>query len=181
MSPLAWLEKYAPGFSERSHGERNAIANFALLWSLFEAQVLDTRGDSDEICAMASEWEEMGRLSPPRFSDELAYYRARYFRGGEFTYHFEKLRVAEKYRPLVMGVLSGKNIRPSAEAAALFIVIHRLRNNYFHGPKWAYEFADQERNFFHANNAMMKAIEIHEGLKGLDYERPFEELRQSSM
>jgi len=42
--------------------------------------------------------------------------------------------------------------------AALLIVVYRLRNNLFHGEKWAYEMKDQRSNFEQANEVLMKAM-----------------------
>jgi hypothetical protein len=36
---MQWLLAKAPGFNDLSKEERSAIADFALLWSLFEARV----------------------------------------------------------------------------------------------------------------------------------------------
>jgi len=42
MSAITLLCGKAPGFHDLSQEERDAIMHFALLWSLFEAAVLDT-------------------------------------------------------------------------------------------------------------------------------------------
>jgi hypothetical protein len=41
------------------------------------------------------------------------------------------------------------------------MIVLRLRNNLFHGAKWAYGIADQRENFQHANAALMRLLEKH--------------------
>ncbi|MET4218881.1 hypothetical protein ABIB00_004102 [Bradyrhizobium sp. LB14.3] len=36
-----------------------------------------------------------------------------------------------------------------------------MRNNLFHGAKWAYGLRDQRENFTHANNVLMRLLERH--------------------
>ena len=49
MNTIDWLCNNAPGFRDLSGGERDAIMQFSLLWSLFEARTLDTNGNADAI------------------------------------------------------------------------------------------------------------------------------------
>jgi hypothetical protein len=55
-------------------------------------------------------------------------------------------------------VLEGTNNQSADSVAALLIVVYRLRNNLFHGEKWAYEMKDQRSNFEQANEVLMKAM-----------------------
>jgi hypothetical protein len=52
---------------------------------------------------------------------------------------------------LVRAVLNKENTNPADSVAALLIVVLRLRNNLFHGVKWAYEIREQLGNFTNAN------------------------------
>jgi hypothetical protein len=49
MTPSAWLEKTVLGYQLLSDQEREAIKDFALLWSLYEGRILHTSGDAKEI------------------------------------------------------------------------------------------------------------------------------------
>ena len=42
----------------------------------------------------------------------------------------------------------------------MFIVVYRIRNNLFHGMKWAYGMRGQLENFRHANAVLIKALEM---------------------
>jgi hypothetical protein len=73
-----------------------------------------------------------------------------------------------------MAWVGEKMWRPTAATAsekltALFIIVYRLRNNLFHGSKWAYSFKGQLENFTHAGTVLMRAIELFRA-KGLTLE-----------
>ena len=65
---------------------------------------------------------------------------------------------------LVCAVLKGENTNHADVVAALLIVVLRLRNNLFHGVKWAYGIRNQLANFINANTTLMAALEIHDRL-----------------
>ena len=54
---MQWLLANAPGFNNLSEDERNAIVNFSLLWSLFEARILNNSGSSNRICNVVDAWQ----------------------------------------------------------------------------------------------------------------------------
>jgi len=63
--------------------------------------------------------------------------------------------------PLVVSVLKGENNNPADIVGALLIIVFRLRNNLFHGAKWAYGIAGQLDNFSNANEVLMAALDTH--------------------
>jgi hypothetical protein len=159
---IAWLRAKAPGFNNLSETECSAITDFSLLWSLFEARILDTNGSSNRIWTITGEWHRTGTLRAEVYDTELRYFRQRYFAGDNVTYHFYDLHLRENNRPaLVRAVVDGTNNDPRDRVAAIFIIIFRYRNNLFHGIKWQDELAGQFDNFTHANNALMKALAQH--------------------
>ena len=50
---------------------------------------------------------------------------------------------------------------PKEVATVILIIVYRIRNNLFHGEKWSYGLQGQLNNFKHANEALMKAIELN--------------------
>lgn len=161
MNPIEWLEQNAPGFDTLSEPEREAIAHFALLWSFFEARALATRGSSHAILALTHEWSAQGRLVTAPFADSLRYFQQRYFSQGVATPHLASLNLrSNDCRDLVHAVLKSENTNPADCVAALLIVVYRLRNNLFHGAKWAYGIQGQLDNFTHANATLMSALSI---------------------
>lgn len=163
MNPIDWLQGNAPGFCDLSGDERDAIMQFSLLWSLFEAKALNTHGNARSILAVAKLWANQGLLANDLFNPELAYFQNRYCADGDFTYHFDHLNLRRADQPdLVKRVLKNEAADFAEIAAALLIIVYRFRNNLLHGVKWAYEIRGQFENFSHANAVLMQAIELHE-------------------
>jgi len=161
MNPIQWLEQNAPGFNDLSTLEREAIANFSLLWSFFEARALSTRGSSHAILALTHKWASEGRLNTVPFSSSLKYFQQRYYLNSVPTDYLSSLNLRESDCPeLVHAVLKSENTNPADCVAALLIVVYRLRNNLFHGTKWAYGIQGQLDNFNNANAALMSALSI---------------------
>jgi hypothetical protein len=157
-----WLRAKVPGFSNLSEDERSAIVDFSLLWSLFEARILDAAGSASRICAAVDSWQNAGTLQADAYDQELAYFRQRYFANNDFTYHFHNLHLRPNDREaLVRAVIDGSNNDPQDRVAAILIIILRYRNNLFHGVKWQYKLAGQLNNFEKANSALMRALEQH--------------------
>jgi hypothetical protein len=165
MNPHTWLNKSAPGFGDLSDQEISAITYFSLLWSLFEANALHTNASSNRILVLVKEWASQNRLNLAAFSESLAYFKNRYFNGDEFTHHFHGLNLRSSDCPeLVKAVLGGEKTNDADCVTALLIIVYRLRNNLFHGAKWAYGISDQLENFTNANNTLMVALETNGNL-----------------
>ena len=162
---MEWLNANAPGFGHLSKAEQGALAEFALLWALFEARILNTNGNVKSICDAVEAWGDGGTLDAEVFGDEVAYFRDRYYANGEFTYHFGHLHFRPADREaLVRAVMEGSDEDPGNRVAAILIIIFRYRNNLFHGVKWQYKLQGQLSNFTAANNVLMKVLERHGAL-----------------
>lgn len=151
-----WLEKHAYGFSNLSEEERTAIRDFTLLWSLFEATCLDCSGNAKKV----EQWALKNVALADACAREIDYFRRRFYADGEFSPQFNGLRLRHSDNPeLVRNVLSGTADQASEQVTALFIIILRLRNNLFHGLKWAYGISGQLENFNCANRSLQKALQ----------------------
>lgn len=161
MNPIEWLEQNAPGFSELTTEERDAIMHFALLWSFFEARLFNTRASSHAILALTHKWSSQGCLSASTFEGSLQYFQQRYYPNGTEAQPFSSLNLRSNDCPeLVKSVLKSENQNPADCVAVLFIIVLRLRNNLFHGSKWAYGIQGQLENFTHANTTLMNALSV---------------------
>jgi hypothetical protein len=161
IGPEDWLTRYAPGYATLRQPEREAIAYFCLLWSLFEAQQMANDANAKRICNQVRQWELKGALDAQLFEGPLGYFRNRYFSPNGFTYHFYDLNFRPPdQRPVVERVLSGSSHNVGDIVIALLLIIYRLRNNLFHGVKWGDELREQEQNFKNANQVLMRALEI---------------------
>jgi hypothetical protein len=159
MTPIDWLEHSVIGFRDLPDEDRQAIYHFALLWSLFEAKALNTHATANAILALVQERGAQGRVDPAAFAPSLRHFRDRYVQDGEFTAHFDGLHLRKNDNPaLVKLVLQNKDDASVDAIAALLIIVYRLRNNLFHGIKWAYGLRNQRANFSAANDALMYAF-----------------------
>lgn len=159
---LKWLTAKAPGFKHLSKKEQKAVTDFSLLWSLFENRCLNSNGSASAICDAVAAWDDARSLLPAMVDAELAYFQARYYLNGEFTYHFPDLNFRQNDRQaMVRGVLDGSDADPTHRVATALIIIYRYRNNLFHGPKWDYGLAGQYDNFSNANSLLMKTLDRH--------------------
>lgn len=148
MDISEYLEKKGVGYEYLSEDERKAISNFSLMWSLFEAQLLEENASSRNIIVKCREWEEIAGIDPLLIDNHLAYFQGRYIENGEPNYRYEHLHLRKNDEPnFILGVLKGEVDDISSKMACCLIIILRFRNNYFHGIKWAYQFADQKDNF----------------------------------
>lgn len=162
MSAIPWLEQHAPGFSGLSSTERGLLTEFALLWSLFESEVLNSAASVNTIEQTVQRWNQAGLLSPQTFAAAAGYFRERYYADGAFSYRFDHLHLERSGNPqIVRNVLSGQDSAPHSVASALLIIVYRYRNNLFHGEKWTYQLQEQEQNFSHANEVLMRAVELN--------------------
>ena len=152
-----WLEKHAYGYENLSGKERQAIAGFSILWSLFEAQALGRSANAQKIVEKCNALcaRPIGSVREDCFSDSLAYFRKRYTKDRETNSHFERLHFRQNdLRNLVENVLLYRESTTADKLAACLIIIFRYRNNYFHGIKWATEFRDQQKNFEESNKLL---------------------------
>ena len=162
MTVNDFLEQNANGYSSLCDEKRNAITNFLLLWSLFEAKALNEHGNANAIKETIKRWEENDLLPETIFRQEIAYFRNRYVADSNFTDHFSHLHLRKNDSPdLVKRALQNVGANPEMIAAAVLIIVFRLRNNLFHGVKWHYNLQNQSDNFRHANAALMEAITRH--------------------
>lgn len=162
-----WLEDKVPGFGQLSEAERQAIADFTILWTLFESRVLATQGSAQKITETVQGWEQAGTVDAASCKNELTYFQERYFADGKFTHHFDGLKLRANDQPaLVKAVLDGSDLSAQGRMIAVLIIVLRYRNNLFHGIKWQYKLQGQLDNFSHANAVLKCVLEQHGNLQG---------------
>lgn len=161
MKGLEGLERFAPGLGELSPEELVAIQRFTLLWTLFEAQALGTQASAERIVDMSSRWERESHLDVRWYEPGFQYFKARYIEEGRTNGRFERLHFNDgRWRDLTLSTLCGWNDAPSNRLSASLLIVHRLRNNFFHGTKWAYELKGQQENFEHASQLLEGCLDV---------------------
>ncbi|AGI67569.1 hypothetical protein OAN307_c19200 [Octadecabacter antarcticus 307] len=88
------------------------------------------------------------------------YFSDRYFNEGHPTNAYHQLRVHDDFQQRVKAALLEKDADACAVLLGLLLVANRLRNNFLHGEKAAYAFANQLKNFRHANTVLMYATPL---------------------
>lgn len=164
MTVRDWLQANAPFFFELSQQERDAAQNFALLWTLFEAGVAAKRANKSSIERAVGHWCANDSITEQTFAAEIAYFRRRYFRDGEFTEEHDGLNLdegSENVRVAINDALRAPDAPLSQSVVLAFLIVLRYRNNYFHGAKWDHGLRGQLANFTHANSILMKALDLH--------------------
>jgi len=157
-----WLSKYAVGYSKLSKEEKETITNFPLLWSLFEAQILNCSASASSIKSKINDWDARGLLKLDGFKKYKEYFTHRYVNENNMNHKFSQLHLRKNdYPSLVEQVLKDETNLTSEIVTALLVIVLRYRNNFFHGSKWAYEFEKQFDNFSMANELLMYILEIH--------------------
>ncbi|MEL7593011.1 hypothetical protein ACEUC8_03265 [Aeromonas veronii] len=154
------FEKFAPGFITLTPDELNVSRDFALLWTLFEAQVLDANASASKIKEKSKEWFDGGLLEERFWVEHLNYFKGRYVTNDSTNHRFEALNLRRGDDPeLVKNVMLGVNQDATDNFAVCLIIILRFRNNFFHGLKWAYGMQDQRQNFEMAINLICICME----------------------
>lgn len=162
VNPIEWIESKVACFRDLREADRQQIFQFLLLWSLYEAKVHATKASANLILAKVHEWSTQGEIDRSRFEAHLEYFRHRYFVKGELSSDFSRLRLQPNNKPdLVKSVLSGATDNTEDCFVVLLIIAYRLRNNLFHGVKWADGIQGQSENFNHANTLLIYALEIN--------------------
>ncbi|TMO35980.1 hypothetical protein CWC26_16995 [Pseudoalteromonas sp. S4488] len=148
MEVEEYLRNKGMGYEHLTEGERKSISGFALIWTLFEAKLLDEDASAAKICEKSQEWVGGSGIDVTLIDDHLNYFKERYIENGEFGNRFNHLNLRKNDKEeLVKEVLLGTENAQESKLACCLIIILRFRNNYFHGIKWAYQFQGQKENF----------------------------------
>ena len=83
MNVIEWLKSNAPGFAALKEDEISAPMHFALLWSYFESQALNTNASANAIGTWVQALSAAGKLDSGELAQRLDYFKRRYFHNGE--------------------------------------------------------------------------------------------------
>ena len=159
MVQLADIERIAPGVANLSPEEHEAIQRFTLLWTLFEAQVLQNNASVNKIADVVGNLD-VHIVNEGWFHEQLEYFRERYIEAGNANYRFDHLHLRNNDDPeRVRSVLVGDNEDPKEQLIACLTIVYRFRNNFFHGLKWAYGMQGQLDNFAHSASLLKACLE----------------------
>jgi hypothetical protein len=161
--PSRWLNENFVGWNSLTTQEKKAIRDFPVIWSIFELRATGQNGarpnaTPQQICNAVENLEadlDLGALQQAR-----DHFSGRYFNEGNPTSAYSQLRVHQAYQADVEAALLDGNAQAQTVFLGLLLVANRLRNNFLHGEKAAYSFANQLENLKHANNVLIYAIPL---------------------
>ncbi|WP_242218938.1 hypothetical protein [Shinella zoogloeoides] len=162
-----WLVSRARGYDNLDPSEVQAIEQFSLVWTYFENVICNRNANLTTIRAAVDKLQHSDNgIEAKAFEPALTYFSERYFPGGQQDGRFDGLRWRNggeaAAKALAVEVLTGKAMAPSDQLTALLFITYRLRNNLFHGEKWAYGIRDQKANFISATHTLINVIEQFE-------------------
>ena len=171
-----WLKYHAPELKEVNelNEAMMSVIRFAFLWMIFEGKVLKKNANPETVRNLPKQWPESEAYDDGIFCNALDYFQNRYIDNGSETtnYKFDDLfrgrHKGEGYKDecnykLAQRVLLGDaKCSETCIASAVLIVVHRYRNNLFHGKKWLEnDLPDELAVFKFANDVLMNAIALN--------------------
>jgi len=160
MSTSDWVAKNIRGGKELSGDTLSLVADFTLMWALFEGTEVhgENRVVIDELTQIAA--RVAGRFPQELLGKYVDYWAHRYIEGGETNHRFEKLHFThDPHKIIVKNVLTGNEKNAQRMIHALLLIIYRLRNNLFHGEKDVHQLDGQRENFKQACNVIKTVLE----------------------
>ena len=166
FNSISWLRNNASGFPELDEGEIQAITSFSLMWSFFEAKVLNNHASISSLKKVSRNFRKYHLIETKTISQSFLYFRNRYINDGVRNHFFRNLRIKQDCdKDFIFSVLNCES--PSSEdiLSACLIIVYRFRNNFFHGEKWAYEFQEQRQNFEISNQLLAEVVLLHRSIQ----------------
>lgn len=163
LAPNSWLRDYGPGYRNLSRGERRAVSDFVMLWSVYEAQVLACNATIQRMLGAVERWHAEGLIAADARADESWNHFVERLRDGtELSHRFTGLRLSKQFDREFLrdAVLAEPAPDRLIRHKAMALIIHRIRNNLLHGEKWSYGLKDQESNFRHSSHVLMLWMEM---------------------
>lgn len=161
--PSRWLNEHFVGWRNLTTQEKKAIRDFPVLWSIFELRATGQNGvranaTPQRICEAVENLDV--NLDFEVLRQARDYFSTRYFNDSNPTDACRQLRIDPDFQANVRTALLDENAQVQSVLLGLLLIANRLRNNFLHGDKVVYSFANQLGNFRHANNVLMYAIPL---------------------
>lgn len=130
-----FLLDYHPEYGQLSEEERRSLADFCLLWSVFEGAMLGPGYTHATVRQIPETLDALGVLQKEKLAAEIAHVKQRYYRDGSFTPEFDGRRgnwTTLENRTLVREFLTAGPAYPVVKALkALLLLILHLRKTVF--------------------------------------------------
>jgi hypothetical protein len=162
---LKWIDAYYSGRSNIVPQDFQPVYHFALIWNLFESVTCGKNATPISIRNSVYGTNVDGHLDLGKYKYYVEYFKKRYSRFGSFQQVVKRLRLFQEHRMVVMELLSEEPSNTNQTVYGLLLIVHRIRNNFFHGTKEVDDLHNQTELFHVANNLLADYID--------DYVPPF--------
>ena len=137
--------------------ELNPVRDFTVMWNLFENRMCDRNFNEMKIRRLIDEYS----ISSENFHDYLNYFSYRYVYRSDSENLFNQLynNQTSSSKDFVYNVLIGKYETDEDKIIACVLIVHRYRNNLFHGNKQLIGINHQRQNLNVATLVMATFME----------------------
>jgi hypothetical protein len=152
-----WIAQNTYGGTRLTPEATAAVANFTMMWNLFEGIVCgnDANVRQFEVLAAGLSKAAVALDAMNSIEDCLAFWTLRYRTPEGFADRFLELYFRNNdRREVVEEVLLGQRQSLSDKVLALMLIVYRLRNNLFHGLKTLEMLNDQVHNLNTASRCL---------------------------
>lgn len=139
-----------------------AIHRFTLLFSLFEAKLLNCKGSQGKSERYATTFISSNLVDIGHLNHVYGYFANRYAdaHGGKSKYQKLCGNRGGSLGKTVRTIINSSSPSDEKKLTACLFIAFRLRNNLFHGPKWLYTMNDQVDNLNEASNILHSILRI---------------------
>ena len=161
------MNQYQGGYADFDEDDRVAIREFALLWSIFEAQALLGDGRVEAIIEFVDDFakaarDDHRRLMTAPFIPHITYFREQFLTPNHASTNelFEALSFQDRrHQKMVSSVLLKLRDDTPELVKALLLIVDRLRDSVFRGLKWHHPDKKKRDDLYHASKILMKAVD----------------------
>jgi hypothetical protein len=145
-----------------SENALQTVSEFTLLWMIYEGRLYQTDYKSARMQQLVSE----GTITLAGLDEYWAYFQQRYVgTEAELNATFEQLAFSSQVdKRLLQAILGNPTPTDAERTIAVLLIVHRLRNNLFHGIKQVASLNLQRENLAMANRALkdvLRRVHLH--------------------
>lgn len=139
-----------------------ALQRFFLLFSLFEAKLLNCEGFQGDSVDYAKDLISKKLIHDDDLNRSYQYFKDRYTDAHSGQQRYTELcgKRGGKLESPVYNIIHSTSPSDDEKLTACFFIAFRLRNNLFHGPKWLYKMDNQVDNLHAASVVLLSILRI---------------------
>lgn len=153
----AWLEEYLSKLgatADVDSPEFQEVKNFHLIWNIFESKFFEKQCTASKMLN-ANDYAPNLRTTEQTFS----FFKSLYVEKGRLNSRFSSLHISSKNVGKAKEILLSENPNITDKNRLCRMIIHRYRNNLFHGEKQILQLREQIELFKRANQYLIGIID----------------------